>query len=118
MPSAKRTPLILPPAPTFERERELFALGYARIAGADEAGRGPLAGPVVAGAAILPFDFSSSHFSQLNDSKQLTEATRAILYEELTANIEWGVGVVNAAKIDEINIRQASWLARWIASRA
>jgi ribonuclease HII len=111
MPRTKRTPLILPPAPTFERERELFALGYAPIAGADEAGRGPLAGPVVAGAAILPFDFSSPHFSQLNDSKQLTEATRAILYEELTANIEWGVGVVDAAKIDEINIRQASWLA-------
>ncbi len=61
MPRAKQT-FILPPTPNFERERELTLLGYTRIAGADEAGRGPLAGPVVAGAAIIPFDFSSPHF--------------------------------------------------------
>ena len=102
---------ILPAAPNFERERELVALGYARIAGSDEAGRGPLAGPVVAGAAIIPFDFSSPHFHKLNDSKQLDEATREVLFDELTQRLEWGVGIVDAAKIDEINIRQASWLA-------
>lgn len=111
MPRAKKTPLVLPPAPDFQRERELTLLGYTRIAGADEAGRGPLAGPVVAGAAIIPFDFTSPNFARLNDSKQLDEATREILYEELTNSIEWGVGIVDAAKIDEINIRQASWLA-------
>ncbi|HEY0073327.1 MAG TPA: ribonuclease HII [Abditibacteriaceae bacterium] len=110
MPRTK-SQFVLPPAPTFERERELVALGYTRIAGVDEAGRGPLAGPVVAGAAIVPFDFSSPHFSRLNDSKKLDEATREILYEELTPHIEWGVGIVDAATIDEINIRQASWLA-------
>lgn len=110
MPHTK-SQIILPPAPTFERERELVALGYARIAGADEAGRGPLAGPVVAGAAIVPFDFDSPHFSRLNDSKKLDEPTREVLYEELTPCIEWGVGIVDAATIDEINIRQASWLA-------
>lgn len=106
-----KTQLILPSAPNFDRERELTLLGYSRIAGADEAGRGPLAGPVVAGAAIIPFDFSSPNFAKLNDSKQLNEATREILYEELTSAIEWGAGIVDAAKIDEINIRQASWLA-------
>lgn len=110
MPRAKQN-FVLPHAPNFERERELALLGYARIAGADEAGRGPLAGPVVAGAAIVPFDYSSPHFHLLNDSKQLDEATREVLYEELTAEIEWGVGIVDAATIDEINIRQASWLA-------
>jgi ribonuclease HII len=106
-----KSQFVLPSAPTFEHERELVALGYTRIAGVDEAGRGPLAGPVVAGAAILPFDFSSPHFSRLNDSKKLDEATREVLYEELTPHIEWGVGIVDAAMIDEINIRQASWLA-------
>lgn len=106
-----KSQIILPPSPTFERERELTALGYARIVGADEAGRGPLAGPVVAGAAIVPFDFDSPHFNRLNDSKKLDEATREVLYEELTPYIEWGVGIVDAATIDEINIRQASWLA-------
>ena len=110
MPRAK-SQLILPPSPTFERERELVILGYTRIAGVDEAGRGPLAGPVVAGAAIVPFDFESPHFARLNDSKKLDEATREVLYGELTAQIAWGVGIVDAATIDDINIRQASWLA-------
>ena len=115
MPRIKRTPLILPPYPTFERERELALLDYARIAGTDEAGRGPLAGPVVAGAAIVPFDFASPNFARLNDSKRLDEATREILFAELTQSIEFGVGIVDAATIDEINIRQASWRAMQLA---
>lgn len=100
-----------PMRPTFEREQELTRLGYTRIAGVDEAGRGPLAGPVVAAAVILPCDFASPHFIHLNDSKQLTPELRACLYAELTATVSFGVGIVDAATIDEINIRQASWRA-------
>jgi ribonuclease HII len=97
--------------PTWQREDELTALGYAPIIGVDEAGRGPLAGPVVAGAVILPRDFDSPHFTSLHDSKQLDEATRGVLYDEITSGAAWGVGQCSAQEIDEINIRQASWLA-------
>ena len=97
--------------PTREHENALRARGFLTIAGVDEAGRGPLAGPVVAGAVVLPPDFSSPHFALLHDSKQLSPLLRAALFEELTAQAAWGVGVVDAAAIDEINIRQASWLA-------
>lgn len=113
--SRKRSTLLLPPSPTLDRERELMALGYTRIVGSDEAGRGPLAGPVVAGAAIIPLQFTSPNLTRLNDSKQLDEATRELLFEELTERIEWGVGIVDAARIDEINIRQASWQAMQLA---
>jgi ribonuclease HII len=97
--------------PTFGREDELGLLGYQRIVGVDEAGRGPLAGPVVAGAVILPRDFASPNFALLHDSKKLTEAVRDVLYDEITAGAAWGVGIVDAPAIDEINIRQASWRA-------
>jgi ribonuclease HII len=97
--------------PSLDRERELYALGYQRIAGVDEAGRGPLAGPVVAAAVILPADFTEDTLPQLNDSKQLKEATREELYEALLGIAAWGVGSCDAAEIDSINIRQASWLA-------
>lgn len=101
----------MPPHPNFEREEQLDSLGYNRIAGADEAGRGPLAGPVVAGAVILPRDFASEHFHLLNDSKQLDEPTREVLYAEITAGAAWGMGMCTPGEIDAINIRQASWLA-------
>ncbi len=78
-------------------------------AGVDEAGRGCLAGPVYAAAVILPEDF---HHEWLNDSKQLTERRRALLRPIIEENaIAWGVGVVTAAEIDEINILNASILA-------
>lgn len=101
--------------PSFSRELELKALGYARIAGADEAGRGPLAGPVVAGAVMLPDDFDESQYARLNDSKQLSHAVREDLFTRITSTLEWGVGVVSAPVIDEINIRQASWRAMQLA---
>ncbi len=103
--------------PTLQREDELTAQGYKRIAGVDEAGRGPLAGPVVAAAVVLPRDWQLARFaqspqlSQLNDSKQLTAAVRDALYEELTHLVAYGIAAVDAATIDRINIRQASWLA-------
>jgi len=102
-------------APTFERERELAERGFHHVAGVDEAGRGPLAGPVVAAAIVLPPGFSSPHFHLLNDSKQLKENLREVLFEELKARVAFGIGIVEAAEIDSINIRQASWRAMQIA---
>src|SRR5690606_14767311 len=110
--------VLMPPRPTsptffpsLEREIELRLLGYNRIAGVDEAGRGPLAGPVVAGAVILPADFPVAEYSRLTDSKKLTAAAREKLFARITGAFEFGVGIVDAKTIDEINIRQASWLA-------
>ncbi len=78
-------------------------------AGVDEAGRGCLAGPVVAAAVILPPDFSHP---LLNDSKQLPEKTRDLLRGIIEATaVAWGVGIASPAEIDEINILQASFLA-------
>ena len=78
-------------------------------AGCDEAGRGCLAGPVVAGAVILKKD---SDFPELNDSKKLTEKKRMELREIILREaLAYGVGVVTAAEIDEINILNASFLA-------
>ena len=76
------------------------------VIGTDEAGRGPLAGPVVAGACILPVGYCPAG---LDDSKKLTEKKRDALYDEITANaVAWGVGMSSAAEIDEINILNAS----------
>lgn len=78
-------------------------------AGCDEAGRGCLAGPVVAAAVILPKDYSHPI---LNDSKQLTDAQRFELRGEIKSDaIAYGIGVVSPAEIDEINILNASFLA-------
>jgi ribonuclease HII len=78
-------------------------------AGCDEAGRGCLAGPVVAAAVILPDDF---FHPMLHDSKQLTEAQREMLRPYIEAHaLSWAVGVVSEAEIDEINILNASFLA-------
>ncbi len=94
-------------------EREVKQDGFAQIAGIDEAGRGPLAGPVVAAAVILPFSFSAAG---INDSKKLTAKKRAALYETIyDGAIAVGVGVVEADEIDRINILKASLLAMAIA---
>ncbi|MFP6879786.1 MAG: ribonuclease HII, partial [Roseibacillus sp.] len=66
--------------PDLSLEEELTKSGEARVAGIDEAGRGPLAGPVAAAAVILPADYENEH---LDDSKKLTEGRRELLYEEL-----------------------------------
>jgi ribonuclease HII len=78
------------------------------IAGVDEAGRGPLAGPVVAAAVIL---FRKSPLPFLNDSKQVTPARRERLYQEIVRNSLVGIGVADEKKIDELNIYQATRLA-------
>lgn len=91
-------------------EVRLKAKGYTRIAGVDEAGRGPLAGPVVAAACILP---EGALFANLNDSKQLTPELRDVLFEEIInyPNLIYSVGIIGVKKIDKINILQASLLA-------
>ena len=97
--------------PTFDREVQLQKAGYKRVAGVDEAGRGPLAGPVVAGAAILSRAFAAKHFGKLNDSKQLCAKERERLSEEIKEHAAWGLGLASHEEIDEMNIRRASWLA-------
>ena len=88
-------------------ERQYEASGF--ICGIDEAGRGPLAGPVVAGAVILP---KGCRILYLNDSKKLTEKRREELFDEIKEKaVCWGVGIVSPARIDEINILQATYEA-------
>ncbi len=93
-------------------EKELYAQGFENIVGTDEAGRGPLYGPVVAGAVVLPHDFK---LAGLNDSKKLTEKKREEFYDYIINHAIWGVGVVSALEIDEINIYQSSKKAMMLA---
>ena len=101
----------------FRYERKLRATGVVRIAGVDEAGRGALAGPVVAAAVVLPEKF---RHRKLNDSKQLSPERREEIYDELVSNSEiaWGVGIVDHLEIDRINILRASHEAMRIALAA
>ena len=86
---------------------------YAYICGIDEVGRGPLAGPVVAGAVILPKD---ENILYLNDSKQLSEKKREELYDVIMEKaVAVGIGVVPSATIDDVNILQATYEAMRIA---
>src|SRR3954465_9372594 len=98
----------------FRHERKLRALGISSIAGIDEAGRGALAGPVVAAAVVLPEKFKHR---KLNDSKQLAPERREEIYSQLVSNSEiaWAVGVVDHLEIDRINILRASHQAMRIA---
>jgi ribonuclease HII len=90
-------------------EKKARAQGYQFIAGIDEAGRGPLAGPVVASAVVLPFD---ANLPGLNDSKKLSPAKREELFPKIKMQaVAYGVSVINADVIDEINILQAALLA-------
>ncbi|PFR29250.1 ribonuclease HII [Bacillus cereus] len=87
-------------------EKALREKGLAYIAGIDEVGRGPLAGPVVTAAVVLPEDF---YIPGLNDSKKLSEAKRERFYDEINAKaIAIGVGIISPQVIDEINIYQAT----------
>jgi len=91
------------------REYEDQYAACANICGIDEAGRGPLAGPVVAGAAILPVD---CEILFLNDSKKLSEKRRDELFGEIKEKcVAWSVGIVGPGLIDEINILQATYEA-------
>jgi ribonuclease HII len=103
------SPIIPVTDDNFRFERALCAKGYSCVAGSDEAGRGPLAGPVVAASVVLPFDCDHSIFL---DSKKISHQQRLRLYQvllDIKASI--GIGIVSAKKIDQINILQASLLA-------
>ena len=90
-------------------EKALYKNGVKLIAGVDEVGRGPLVGPVVAAAVILPVNY---HLEGLNDSKKLTEKKRERFYDILMQEaVAIGIGEASAKEIDEINIYQASKLA-------
>lgn len=94
---------------SFEHQYE----GYGAVCGIDEVGRGPLAGPVVAGAVILPTDCEILY---LNDSKKLSEKKRELLYNEIMEKaVATGIGVISPARIDEINILQATYEAMRMA---
>lgn len=89
-----------------EYEKNLYEEGVKLIAGIDEAGRGPLAGPVVVGVVILR---ETSFIEGINDSKKISEAKREKLYEEITNEaVDWSVGIVDETRIDEINILNAT----------
>lgn len=95
-------------SPDFKTETALKARGYVRIAGVDEVGRGPLAGPVTAAAVVLdPQNIPPG----LNDSKKLSKKARETLYDALLQSAEVSVAHASVAEIDEINILRASHLA-------
>ena len=90
-------------------EQELYEKGLKLIAGTDEVGRGPLVGPVVAAAVILPENY---YLEGLDDSKKITEKKREKYYDIIYKDaISIGIGIVDAKIIDEINILEASRLA-------
>ena len=102
-------------------ERELWQKGLSLVAGVDEAGCGPLAGPVVAAAVVFPSSWLEvglcSKLRGLNDSKQLTEEQREKYFEVLTthAELRFAIASVDVEMIDRINIRQAAWRAMNLA---
>ncbi|MCA9734441.1 MAG: ribonuclease HII [Deferribacteres bacterium] len=96
----------------FEYESNLWDKGLERVAGVDEVGRGPLAGPVVAGAVILANEVPVELPVVINDSKKLSANQRLAAYEWITESaISWGIGIVSVSDIDKLNIRTASFLA-------
>ena len=95
--------------PTFEYEEKHYAEGYTAVCGCDEAGRGPLCGPVVAAAVILP---RGLEIEGLNDSKKLTEKKREALFDVICEKaVAYAIAEATPAEIDEINILNASMLA-------
>ena len=95
--------------PSFEFEEKHYAEGYTAVCGCDEAGRGPLCGPVVAAAVILP---RGLEIEGLNDSKKLTEKKREALFDVIIENaIAYGIADCTPEEIDEYNILNASMLA-------
>mgnify|MGYP001141845532 CR=1 FL=1 len=90
-------------------EKELYKQGIKFICGVDEVGRGPLVGPVVAAAVILPINY---HLDGLNDSKKLSEKKRDELFDVIKEEaLSYGIGIVSPERIDEINILQATYEA-------
>ena len=97
--------------PSFREENKLRKKGYKKIAGLDEVGRGPLAGPVIACAVAI--NGQKPKIKNIRDSKQLSARQREKIYRELTQDprVEWGIGVVSEKVIDKINFLEATKLA-------
>ena len=94
-------------------EKKVNQQGFCLIAGVDEAGRGPLAGPVVSAAVILPYGL---HIPGIGDSKKLTSSKRHMLYEKIYDSAQAiGIGIVDGLEIDRINILKAALLSMAIA---
>ena len=101
--------LLLGQNDNYRYERKLIEQGVKLIAGVDEVGRGPLVGPVVAAACILPLNY---HLEGLTDSKKLSEKKRNEYFEIIKKDaISYGIGIIDAKIIDEVNIYEASKLA-------
>jgi len=97
------------PNPTFKEERSLMDAGYSRIAGVDEVGAGCLAGPVFAGAVVLPTD---SRIALIRDSKLLSDAQRRRVVEQIKDKaVAWAIGIASPQEVDAVNVRQACALA-------
>lgn len=105
--SEKKT--VLKTVPTYEYEKAAMDKGFSVVCGIDEAGRGPLAGPVFAAAVILPIGLE---IPGLNDSKKLSEKKREALFDEIIEKaVAYSVASASEKEIDEINILQATFLA-------
>lgn len=90
-------------------ERQIFARGYRAVCGVDEVGRGPLAGPVVAAAVIVPED---AVIDDLNDSKKLSPKRREIVFEQIVEmELACAIGIIDSENIDRMNIHKASLMA-------
>ena len=94
--------------PNYDFEKEVMAKGYSAVCGIDEAGRGPLAGNVVAAAVILPLDLE---IEGLIDSKKLSEKKREALYDIIIEKAIYSIAWATPAEIDELNILNATMLA-------
>lgn len=100
--------------PNFREEKKLYNKGYKMVAGIDEAGRGPLAGPVVACALVFTnYDLRITDYKNVKDSKKLSSRNREQIYKRLKndSGVMWGIGRVSEKVIDRINILEATKLA-------
>jgi ribonuclease HII len=109
--------------PNLNEEKLLWKKGIKRVAGLDEAGRGPLAGPVVAAAVLIQntkYKILNTGLKEVNDSKKMSAKKREEFYDLITENknISWGVGIVSEKVIDRINIKNAAELAMEKALKA
>jgi len=93
---------------TYEIEEEAWVQGYKYVAGVDEVGRGPGAGPVVAAAVIIPKSYLPKLVGRVKDSKKLSATKREGLYDEITKHCAWAVGSMDNDVIDDINILEAT----------
>ena len=118
--TARFDPALIPPAPDLNYEQSLWTAGVGRVGGIDEAGRGPLAGPVAAAVVILPAHPNlTEQLNGVRDSKQMTPHQRQTASTRIQeAALAYAVGFTEAAEIDALGILPATRLAAWRALQA